>query len=165
MPQEGSVAPTERVNIVYKPSVKGKPEIELPLKLMMVGDYTLRPDSRPVEERKPINIDKDTFGKVMREQKLSLSVSVPDRLSGKEGEQLAVSLAFDELKDFRPDSVIQQVPELKKLLELREALLALKSPLANVREFRKKLQALIENDAEVAAILKDVVKEKGADQG
>ena len=39
----------------------------------MVGDYTQRPDPRPLEDRKPINVDKDNFQKVMSEQKLALS--------------------------------------------------------------------------------------------
>ena len=49
MSKEGSVAPKERVNITYKPAVgNAKEEVELPLKLLMVGDYTMRPDPRPL---------------------------------------------------------------------------------------------------------------------
>jgi len=48
MAKEGSVAPKERVNIVYKPATGGaQEEVELPLKLMMLGDYTLRADDTP----------------------------------------------------------------------------------------------------------------------
>ena len=42
----------------------------------MLGDYTMRPDPRPLEERKPLNIDKDNFQKVMSEQKLALNFAV-----------------------------------------------------------------------------------------
>jgi type VI secretion system protein ImpB len=35
------------------------------------------------------------------------------------------------------------VPELKKLLELRSALTALKGPLGNIPAFRKKMQSLL----------------------
>jgi type VI secretion system protein ImpB len=73
MAKEGSVAPKERVNIVYRPATgDAKEEIELPLKLLVVGDYTLRPDDRMVEEREPINIDKDNFNEVLKAQNLSL---------------------------------------------------------------------------------------------
>ena len=69
MSREGSVAPKERVNIVYKPATgNAQEEVELPLKIMMVGDYTLRPDDQAVENRKPINIDKDNFNQVLGEQ-------------------------------------------------------------------------------------------------
>ena len=38
------------------------------------------------------------------------------------------------------------ITELKKLIELREALVALKGPLGNVPSFRSKLQELLDND-------------------
>jgi type VI secretion system protein ImpB len=50
------------------------------------------------------------------------------------------------MKDFGPEAIVEQVPELKRLLELREALRALKGPLANVPEFRNKIQDLIKDD-------------------
>lgn len=44
MSKEGSVAPKERVNITYKPAIgNAKEEVELPLKMLMLGDYTMRP--------------------------------------------------------------------------------------------------------------------------
>ena len=62
MASAGSVAPKERINITYKPATgDAQAEVELPLKLLVVGDYTQRADDRPVEERAPINFDKDNF--------------------------------------------------------------------------------------------------------
>ena len=76
MAREGSVAPKERVNITYKPATgNAKEEVELPLKMLMLGDYTGRADPRPLEDRKPINVDKDNFQQVMAEQKLAVSTS------------------------------------------------------------------------------------------
>ena len=45
--------------------------------------------------------------------------------------------------DFSPDNIAKQVPQLNKLLELREALIALKGPMGNIPAFRNKLQELI----------------------
>ena len=43
MPNEGSTSPKERVNIVYRPATGDVQEdVELPLKLMVLGDFTLR---------------------------------------------------------------------------------------------------------------------------
>lgn len=146
MGKEGSVAPQERVNITYKPATgDAQEEVELPLKMLFLGDYTGRPDARPLEDRKPINVDKDNFNRVLGEQNLGLTLNVPDRLSGDPNANLSVNLKFREINDFGPDAIANQVPELKKLMELRTALTALKGPLGNVPAFRKKIQALMED--------------------
>jgi type VI secretion system protein ImpB len=149
MAKEGSVAPKERVNITYKPATgNAKEEVELPLKLLMIGDYTLRPDPTPLEDRKPINVDKDNFSKVMSEQKLGLNISVKDKLSeGPEERDLHVNLKFRRLSDMEPEAIANQVPELKKLLELRAALTALKGPLGNEKAFRNKIQNILSDPA------------------
>lgn len=143
MAKEGSVAPKERVNIVYKPATEGQEEVELPLNILALGDYTGRADDRPVEERKPINIDKDNFDEVMEKHELKTDISVSDKLSDEDGAELSLSLQFKTLKDFTPEGVAQQVPELQKLQALRDALTALKGPLGNRPAFRKQLQKLL----------------------
>jgi type VI secretion system protein ImpB len=147
MAKEGSVAPKERVNITYKAATSGQEEVELPLKILAIGDYTGKKDDRQLEDRKPINIDKDNFEEVMAKHNLGVDITVPDRLSGAEdGAELAVALAFKSMKDFSPEGVLQQVPELQKLMELRNALTALKSPLGNKPEFRKQIEKLLGDD-------------------
>jgi type VI secretion system protein ImpB len=153
MAKEGSVAPQERINITYKPATgDAQEQVELPLKMLFIGDYSGKEDTRPLEERAPINVDKDNFQQVLREQKLSLSFGAKDKLSGEDGAELPVKLEFKSLSDFGPDSIVQQVPELKKLMELREALTALKGPLGNIPGFRRKIQALLD-DADARAKL------------
>ena len=161
MAKEGSVAPKERVNIVYKPATEGAEEVELPLKILAIGDYTGRTDDRQLEDRKPINIDKDNFEEVMEKHDLSMDISVPDKLSGEEGGELAMSLQFKTMKDFTPEGVLQQVPELQKLMDLRNALTALKSPLGNVPSFRKKLQAMLADPTKRDALIAELGLNKG----
>lgn len=156
MGQDGSVAPRERVNIVYKAATgDASEEKELPLKLLMMGDYTLRADETPLEERKAVNINKNNFNDVMKAMDLKLTFSVKNTLAG-DGSEMPVSLSFSSLKDFEPESVANQVPELKKLLELRQALSALKAPLGNVRAFREKIQSLVADDAAREKMLKEL---------
>jgi len=145
MSKEGSVAPKERVNIVYKPATgNAQEEVELPLKILMLGDYTGRKDDTPLEERKPISVDKDNFNEVMAKQGLEVAVNVKNKLDDKpDAGEMAVKLKFKSLADFGPEGVVNQVPELKQLLELRAALTALKGPLGNTPAFRKKIQALL----------------------
>lgn len=147
MSKQGTVAPKERVNIVYKSDTgDGQEEVELPLKILMLGDYTGKKDETPLEERKAINIDKDNFNEVLRNQNVELSISVPDKLSGEAGAELPLQLKFNKLSDFGPEAVVQQVDELNQLLELRSALTALKGPLGNVPSFRRKLQTMLGDD-------------------
>jgi type VI secretion system protein ImpB len=145
MAKEGSVAPKERINVTFKPATGGaQEEIELPLKLIAIGDYTHRKDDRKIEDRKPISIDKDTFDEVLAKQELSLTLAVPNRLeSGDEADELALRLHINSMKDFNPASLVEQVPELKKLMELRDALVALKGPLGNAPAFRKAIERVL----------------------
>jgi len=153
---EGSVAPKERVNIVYKSSVGDQTEeVELPLKLLMVGDYTGKPGDETVEDRAPVNVDKDNFNDVMAGMKLSLDVNVTDTLD-EENESMPVHLEFKSMNDLSPDSVAKQVPELDSMLEMRKALLALKGPLGNVPTFRKAIQNILNDDETRAQIMKEL---------
>jgi type VI secretion system protein ImpB len=92
----------------------------------------------------------------MRSQKLGLSISVPNRVSGKDGDQMSVNLKFETLRDFEPGNVARQVPELNKLLELRQALSALKGPLGNVPAFRRKLQEMVTDEKSRERLLKEL---------
>ena len=163
MGQEGSVAPKERVNIVYKPATGVDEEKELPLKMAVLGDFTQRPDDTPLEERKPISIDKDNFNDVMKGLNLETTLSAKNVLAKEEGAAMAVSMRFQNMKDFEPESVVKQVPELKKLLELRTALTALKGPLGNVPGFRKKLTEILADDQARERLLKEL--QAGSEKG
>lgn len=156
MAKEGSVAPKERINVTFKPATGGaQEEIELPLKLLAIGDYTQRPDERKVEDRKPISIDKMTFDEVLAKQELSLTLCVPNRLQDDESasDELGISLRVNSMKDFNPASLVEQVPELKKLMELRDALVALKGPLGNAPAFRKAIEGVLADDESRTRVL------------
>lgn len=157
MGKEASVAPKERVNITYKPATgNAQEEVELPLKILMMGDYTGRPDDRTLEDRKPINIDKDNFNEVLAKHDLKLNLSVADKLSGEAEGELAVKLDLKKISDFGPEAVVNQVPELRRLIELRSALNALKGPLGNIPAFRKKIQGLLGDHEGRAKLMKEL---------
>lgn len=148
MAKEGTVAPKERINVTFTPDSNGaSEEVELPLKLMVLGDFTQREDERKIEDRKPIAIDKSTFDEVLAKQELNLSFQVPNRLQDDPArEDLAVNLKINSMKDFNPASLVEQVPELRKLMELRDALVALKGPLGNAPAFRKAIESVLSDD-------------------
>jgi type VI secretion system protein ImpB len=161
MAKEASVAPKERVNIVYRPATgDAKEEVELPLKVLVMGDFTLQKDDRAIEDRAPVNVDKDNFNDVLNASNVKLDTMVANKLAQEPDAEMKVSLDFKSIQDFDPDSIIQKVPELKKILDLREALKALKGPLGNVPEFRKKIQELVKDEGARTRLLKELNIEK-----
>ena len=156
--KEGSVAPKERINVTFKPSTgEGMEELELPLKLMMIGDYTLVQDEQKLEDRKAININKNNFNEVLENHDLGLTLQVPNRLSDNAtDDELAVNLQFKTMKDFDPASLVQQVPEMKGLMELRDALVALKGPLGNVPSFRKAIEEVLTDQSAREKVLAEL---------
>jgi type VI secretion system protein ImpB len=105
-----------------------------------MGDYTLKQDKRSIEERNPLDINKSNFDAVMQSFNLSLDLTVPNRVGG-EGE-VPVHLKFGTLKDFRPESIARQVPQLKNLLEIRDAMKALKPKMGDKAAQQKLLSAI-----------------------
>jgi type VI secretion system protein ImpB len=158
MSKEQSVAPRERINIVYKPAINMDEEVELPLKMVVLSDFTGRPDDTPLEDRRVINVDKDNFTNVLREQQLEVRFGVKDKLNpnAQPGDELPVHLRLDSLKAFEPEQVARQIPELKELLEVREALVALKGPLGNIKQFSRKLKEVLGDDAARERLIKEL---------
>ena len=159
MGKDATVAPKERVNILYKTELGGaQEEVELPLNILVMGEYNpnVPEDEKSLEDRKTVSVDKDNFNDVLEKQNLGLTASVPDKLSGEKDASLTVDLKFKSLNDFGPEAIVKQVPELKKLLELRNALTALKSPLGNVPAFRKKLPSLLGDEANRAKLMAEL---------
>ena len=158
MAKDGSVGPRSRINIKYTAAIgDAQKEIELPLRMLVMGDFTGREDGTPLAERKAISVNKDNFGEVMSQQKLGTKVAVKDKLTGDPDSQLSVDLKFDSLKDFTPGQIAHQVPELAKLMQVRDALMALKSDLSKA-DFRKKLEQLV-TDPELRSKLESMLGE------
>src|SRR5689334_2453256 len=125
-----SVAPRERVNNVYQAATgDAQQEKELPPKLLVLGDFSGRRGSTAVEDRRPAPIAKETFDEVLAAHRVVVEARVPDRISGKADAELELALPIRRLADFAPEALVRSVPQLARLLALREALSALKGPL------------------------------------
>jgi len=164
MAKENSVAPKERINIKYVPATQGQQEeSELPLRLMVMGDFTGESSEVALEDRKVLSVDRNTFSSVMEEANIGRDITVKNVLdeTGGEDAQLNVSLKFKNLRDFEPDAIVNQVPELKKLIELREALVALKGPLGNLPAFRRHLQQLLDDEKSRETLLAELESVNG----
>lgn len=157
----GSVAPKERVNISYKPAVgDSNAQIELPMKVLVMGQFSSQPDDRVMEERDVVNVNKNNFDEVMASMNLSVQFSVDNKLAEKEGEEMSIELSPKNLKDLTPDRLVETVPELKKVIELRNALKALKGPLGNVPKMRRTIQNMITDKDQRERLIKEVGSDK-----
>ncbi|RXJ82682.1 type VI secretion system contractile sheath small subunit [Arcobacter sp. F2176] len=144
-----SESPKERINVTYKPATGDVQEdVEIPFKITLLGEYNPNEEKKPVEEIKAIKVDKNNFNDVLKGQNLSVSFNVENKLVKEEDSSLGVNLKINTIKDFSPENVVENVPEMKVLMELRKSLMALKGPLGNVPAFRKAIESAISNKEE-----------------
>jgi type VI secretion system protein ImpB len=149
--------PPARVNLFLEVA-KGdaKEKVELPMRMLVMGDFTGREDGGPLETREVINLNKDNFEDVLRSQELRVKAVVPNTLTG-EGD-LPVELAFDSMKSFEPEAVAKQVPEIARLLATRNLLQDLRNRLISAADFRKQIEAVIKDDAAREQLLAELDK-------
>lgn len=104
---------------------------ELPFVMGVVGDFggNSEVEQKRLKERKFVGIDRDNFDEVMKGVEPRAAYRVSNEL-GEDGGQFAVDLKFKSMDDFRPESVVQQVEPLRKLLEARTKLADLRNKLA-----------------------------------
>lgn len=135
--------PKARVNIQLSVHTGGaQKKAELPLKLMVVGDYSNGAEQRPLSEREKINITKNNMDSVLAEFCPSLNLAVENTLAG-DGSEENVSLTFTQMKDFEPESVARQIPQLRAMLAMRNLLRDLKANLLDNQTFRKELEKVL----------------------
>lgn len=139
--------PKARVNIKLDLHTGGaQKKVELPLKLLVMGDYSNGTEQRPLSERSKIDINKNNFNSVLSEFQPNIKMAVPDTLAA-DGTDTAVSLTFNDMKDFEPEQVARQIPQLRALLAMRNLLRDLKSNLLDNATFRRELENILKDDA------------------
>lgn len=149
--------PPSRVNIRYVKDTGGaQEELELPLKLLVLGDFTMREDDTSLEDRKRLSVDQNNFASVLKEQKLGLDLVVPNTLAG-EGE-MPVKLNIQGLSDFTPTGIANQVPALATMLEVRNLLKDLKAKVISNRDFRKQLEVVLKDKDKMDSLISELDK-------
>lgn len=113
-----------RVQITYDVEIGGAIEMkELPFVVGVLGDFSGQPvEALPrLKDRKLIEIDRDNFDQVLAAQTPRLALRVDNKLSD-DGSKMNVEMKFNNMTDFEPDQVVQQVEPLRKLVEARQKL-------------------------------------------
>jgi type VI secretion system protein ImpB len=82
--------------------------MELPLKLLVAGDFSNGQESAQISEREKVNITKNNFDSVLSEYSPKLNLTVKNTLSEDGGED-SIQLTFQSMKDFTPEQVAAQM--------------------------------------------------------
>jgi type VI secretion system protein ImpB len=142
--------PRSRVNIALELETGGaKVKKELPLKLLVMGDFSNGKNDEQLSERTRISVKKDNLESVMKDLSPQVSFNVKNKITGEDDSEIAVNLTFDSFKSFQPEQVAEQVPELNKMLAMRNLLKDLKSNLLDNSSLRKELERILANKPEL----------------
>ncbi len=144
----GKVRPP-RVHLTYDVQVGDAIEKkELPFVVGVLGEFSGQPDAdKPLpklKDRKFVNVDLDNFDDVMAGMSPKSSYRVQNKLSP-DGGEFAVNLEFKSMEDFKPESVVQQVEPLRKLVEARTRLSDLRNKLAGNEKLDDILSEILSN--------------------
>lgn len=139
--------PRARVNIKLDLVTGGaQKKVELPLKLLSVGDFSNGKAEGPLSEREKININKNNFNSVLADLNPQINLIVKNTLVD-DGSEENVHLSFQSMKDFEPEAVARQIPQLRVMLSMRNLLRDLKSNLLDNVTFRKELETILKDPA------------------
>lgn len=141
--------PKSRITLTYKTEVSGEPApVELPMRLLIPGDFSLgtsKDRQVDLEDRNPRNFNGTNTSEIMNDMNISLEAVVPNKISPETEESIRVKLKVDGLNSFSPESVAQQVPQIRSLLLLKKLLEEMQSNIANKKEFAQLLNKLYSN--------------------
>lgn len=150
--------PPARVNIQLNVDKGGaQKKMELPLKLLVLGDFTRRKTATRLSDREKVNIDKTNFDQVMESLDLGVKTAVPNRIAN-DGTELSVALDIRNMKSFDPSEIVKQVPELSRLMAARNLIRDLGSNLLDNREFRKRMEGILKDRSAMEGILAELDK-------
>jgi type VI secretion system protein ImpB len=143
-----------RVHITYNVETDGaQVERELPFVVGVMGDFSGDPTQplRPLTDRKFTQIDSDNFNDVMARMAPGLNIKVENKLAD-DGSDMAVALKFNNIDDFDPGRVVDQVPALKSLLDTRNKLRDLLSKADRSEELESLLEKVLKNSDELKTL-------------
>ena len=134
-----------RVQITYDVEI-GNAQVkkELPFVLGVMADLSGHQEEPlpAMKDRKFVEINRDSFSKVMAGMKPRLAMKVDNQIE-KDGTKLGVELKFKNIDDFEPENVVRQVEPLRKLLEARQRLADLKTKIISNDRLDGLLQQII----------------------
>src|SRR5678815_3591206 len=133
--QKAGAVPPPRRRVTYDVyGAKGTQQRELPFSIGILANFHGHKPTEP--NRRFVGVNRDTFDTVLSAVSPQLRLTVANTLVDDDS-KLKCELKFRSLEDFSPEGIANQIPALRKLLELRNNLAALRAKVNN----NDKLQA------------------------
>lgn len=115
MADNSTLQATDRVSLVYQTNIAGQLEsVELPFRVLVLGDYTMNEDSSYLDEDDPENITQNSLAPLFIKYKPELNLKLKDVLSGSDDE-LLLNYKFSSIEDFSPANIINNTEVFKEL--------------------------------------------------
>lgn len=151
-----SEVPKARINLKLDLHTGGaSKKTELPLKLLVTGDFSNGKETASLSERNKVNISKNNFNSVLSEYSPNVNLTVENTLAA-DGSEENISLTFQDMNDFTPEQVARQIPQLKAMLAMRNLLRDLKANLLDNQTFRKELEKVLLDPALSAELRREL---------
>ena len=154
-----------RVQVEYDVELYGaEKKVNLPFVMGVMSDLAGKSEVAAAErpdDRKFMDIDVDNFNDRMKSIKPRVAFNVPNVISG-EG-NMAVDLSFENMDDFSPDKVAENIDGVKELLEARKQLSNLLSYMDGKSGAEELLNKLLKDEALLKA-LDSKAKEPAAEE-
>ncbi len=143
-----------RVQITYDVETGDDVQMkELPLVVGVMADLSAETEKpkQKLKKRKFVDIDGENFNEVMEAIEPRVELSVENKLT-EDDTKLNMALKFSEIDDFKPLSIIKQVPALNKLFEARSHLADLLGKLDGNDRLDEMLTQIVANTPELEEI-------------
>jgi type VI secretion system protein ImpB len=130
--------PKSRLTLRYRTEINGQPEdIELPLRLLLVGDFSGdSPDRGTFEERSILSFDGKNLNSIMQKMKIRLKVT--------DSEENIHTIPIENVDSFLPGNVIKSISAMDDMVKAKNLLNSLLSSINNSNKFRQTLATLLE---------------------
>lgn len=107
---------TDRVNLVYESMIGDRvEEVELPLRLLVLGDYTLNEASEYFNDQEPVVLNAPGIDVLFLKFKPEITLTLNNCLVD-DGSSLTLSFSFRALTDFNPDQLVRNSKELSSII-------------------------------------------------
>jgi len=93
-------------------SIEGNENATLPFKLLVLGDFSLSDDNRPIHTLKPVKIDYKSFDRVLVSQKIAISIELTMASDDNHIDYIDLDVNINGMACFEPLSLIKSIPYL-----------------------------------------------------